>query len=413
MKLNIKYNFIILALFSAIFFSACEGEQHDHSGHDHGSHEGHDDHSGHDDHGGHDDHEEHGEALHLTAGQIKTIGLEFGDFSNIKVNDYVKATGTLNLPSSAYASASAKAAGIISGCKNYVLGNRIQKGAVIAYLEQPDFIVKQQTYLETVAQLKFERLELKRQKTLVDAKAGVSKNLENAQAKVEILEAKSMGLAKQLAYLGISVSQLSPNSIQQKIAIHAPMSGYISKVNLHNGLYVQPTTSLMEIANDKLVLLELDVFEKDIAGVSLGQKINYYIPALGGEQFEAKVELIAKEFNSQNKTIRVLGKLSNEKPAFIKGLFVNAKIWLNDQTTTAVPEASIIKDGASSFIYAANPAEAKETEFEKIMVIVGASNNGFTAVKLLDEIPPNMKIVTKGAYYVYAQSKAGEMAHEH
>jgi len=53
--------------------------------------------------------------------------------------------------------------------------------------------------------------------------------------------------------------------------------------------------------------------------------------------------------------------------------------------------------------------EEDELKFEKIMVIPGITDNGFTSVKLIDEIPEGMKIVTDGAYYVYAQSKAGEL----
>jgi len=34
-------------------------------------------------------------------------------------------------------------------------------------------------------------------------------------------------------------------------------------------------------------------------------------------------------------------------------------------------------------------------------------------MEISDEIPTGMKIVTDGAYYVYAQSKAGELEHNH
>ena len=46
-------------------------------------------------------------------------------------------------------------------------------------------------------------------------------------------------------------------------------------------------------------------------------------------------------------------------------------------------------------------------------MITDATDSGFTAVKLIDSIPDGMQIVTKGAYYVYAQAKAGELKHEH
>ena len=82
-------------------------------GHDHSSHSESDGHGGHDE--GHDEHGEGG--LHLSPSQAKTIGLEFGDFTSLKVNDFVKATGTLGLPPNAQSSISARANGIVLGTR--------------------------------------------------------------------------------------------------------------------------------------------------------------------------------------------------------------------------------------------------------------------------------------------------------
>jgi len=320
----------------------------------------------------------------------------------------------LGLPPNAYSSVSAKTNGIIKGTKKFVEGNYIKKGAVIAYLENADLIITQQDYLEAKAQLNLKRLEVERQRTLVESNAGVTKNLQNAQAEVAVLDAKTQGLAKQLSFLGISTSNLSPSNIKQQIAIVAPMSGYISKINFHNGMYAQSSISLMDIISSQHLHLELDVFEKDIANIKKEQKISYTVPALGQTVYYGTVDVIGKEFNSNSKSIRVHGHLDGTKPTFLKDLFINAKIYLNDVESSALPEKAIIKDGANSFIYVANEkANDKEIEFEQIGVVTGATDNGFTAVKLIDTIPDGMQIVTKGAYYVYAQSKAGELEHEH
>jgi cobalt-zinc-cadmium efflux system membrane fusion protein len=170
----------------------------------------------------------------------------------------------------------------------------------------------------------------------------------------------------------------------------------------------------MDIISSEHLHLELDVFEKDIANIKKGQKISYTVPALGQSVYYGSVEVIGKEFNANSKTIRVHGHLEGTKPTFLKDLFINAKIYLNNEESSALLEEAIIKDGANSFIYVANEKpNDKEIKFEKIAVVTGATDNGFTAVKLIDTIPDGMQIVTKGAYYVYAQSKAGELEHEH
>ena len=116
----------VISLSVVLLFFACghshaedDGHNHDHGneteqhieddGHGHGS----ESHSEDDGHGhGHGEHEE-GE-IHLTKEQIQTMNIKFGDFSNVKINDFVKATGTLDLPPNAYSSVSAKANGFIT-----------------------------------------------------------------------------------------------------------------------------------------------------------------------------------------------------------------------------------------------------------------------------------------------------------
>ncbi|CAI8235631.1 MAG: Cobalt-zinc-cadmium resistance protein CzcB [Bacteroidia bacterium] len=406
-----KYFIAIITILSLLVFSSCGHKHTEGDGHNHGAEESTHSEDDEHDHGGEEQHEE---GLHLSKAQAKTIGLEFGTLSSIKVNDFVKATGSLGLPPNAHSSVSAKTNGIIKGTKKFVEGDYIKKGAVIAYLENADLIITQQDYLEAKAQLTLKGLEVERQNTLVESNAGVTKNLQNAQAEVAVLDAKTQGLAKQLSFLGISTSNLSPSTIKQQIAIVAPMSGYISKINFHNGMYAQSSISLMDIISSEHLHLELDVFEKDIANIKKGQKISYTVPALGQSVYYGSVEVIGKEFNANSKTIRVHGHLEGTKPTFLKDLFINAKIYLNNEESSALPEEAIIKDGANSFIYVANEkVDDKEIEFEKIAVVTGATDNGFTAVKLIDTIPDGMQIVTKGAYYVYAQSKAGELEHEH
>ena len=409
MKNNKSYIILLFSLALALTFFACghshaDGDEHDHS---HGAEQ----HSENDGHGHGEEHEE-GE-IHLTKEQIETMNIKFGNFSQVKINDFIKATGTLDLPPNAYAAVSARADGFIRGFKKYVEGSYIKKGAVIGYLENPEFIQKQQSYLEVQSELTFLNQELARQKKLVTANAGVEKKLQQLQSEVNTKTATIKGIAKQLAYLGFSTANLTPDNIADRIAIISPMSGYITSVNMHNGMYVTPQEELMEIVDENHLHLELDVFEKDIANVKVGQTISYTVPALGNEVFDAEVYIIGKEFNTENKTVSILGHLEKERPKFIKELFVEAKIWLNDQTVQALPEKAVIKDGDFSYIYVAKDNADDEIKFEPIKVMPSNSDDGFTAVKLIDKIPEGMQIVTKGAYYVFAQSKAGELSHEH
>ena len=411
--INIAFLAALLLLLSSCKHDHEPGDGSDHSGHDHGEPTT-ETHTEDDGHGhGEEDHHEEG-SLMLTDSQIATVGLEFGSTTNMKVNNFVNATGRLGIPANAQTTISAKAEGIISSTKKFVEGNFIKKGALIGYIANPEFISKQEEYLQTKTQLAFVALELQRQQLLVSADAGVERDLQKLQSQQSSLLTSQKGLSKYLSYLGIDAMSVTADNLTDRINLYAPSSGYISEIKMHNGMYVTPDMGLLELINTDHQHLELDVFEQDISTIKVGARLSYSIPSLGSEVFAGNVNVISKEFNPDDKTIRIHGHQTGDKPKFIKDLFINAKIWLDEDTSPSLPSDAIVRDEGMTFVYAGDTeAEKGEVEFTKIMVVPGASDNGFTTVSLIDTLPANHRIVTKGAYYVYAQSKAGELAHEH
>ncbi len=421
--MNCKINIFFVLVF---LISSCghDHSSHDHSGHDHSGH----DHSAHEkestkkteeedlsflDHDHGHDHGNHDESLHLTKKQIETIDLKLGSFSDIKINDFVAATGSLSMPPNSYVSVNTKKEGFLSESGEYVEVNFIKKGTIIAKLENIQFIEKQKEYLEHKAELSYLFKELKRQQNLMNENAGVQAKLDDVQHQVAIKEIQIKSLEKYFTYLDIPFPN-SANEIRESVSIIAPISGYISKVDFHNGMYITPEKEMMEIVNEDHLHLELNVFEKDISLLKKGQTLTYTIPALGVQEYKAKIFVIGKEFDPENKTINIHAHLVGKKPKFIKDMFLRAKIWLNNSTVKALPENTIFKDAENYIIYTTTGYNKNdEMEFSKKRIIKGNSNNGFTAVQLIDELNDNEKIVIQAAHFVDAQSKIGQLKHEH
>lgn len=352
--------------------------------------------------------------VHLTSSQVKTIDIQYGNFTPLKVSGYINATGSLGIPPNGLHSVSAKAEGIIRSDVKFVEGDFVKKGSFIGYLENPTFIQQQQGYLESQAKMKYLKQELDRQIALFEAHAGIEKNVQKVQSEYEQEVARFESLKAQLKYIGIEPDQITPENLTDKIALYTANSGYISNIQIHNGMYVSPNQSLIQIIDTRHLHLELDVFEKDIAQIKVGQKISYQLPALGQTHFEGEVSVIGREFNTDNKTIRIHGHLEDQQPEFIKDLFVNARIWVDNKTTQALPDEAIVRDNEIDYIFVTpDPDHSEELHFYPKMVKIGRSENGFTQVEVIDSIPPTMRIVTQGAYYIQAQSKVGQLDHDH
>ncbi len=344
-------------------------------------------------------------SVSLTPDQRQTIGLKVGTFKMLNMDKTIKATGTLGLPPNSFSSVSPKAEGFIRNSNTYVEGSYIKKGATLAYLEHPDFIKMQQAYLEIIATLSYLNKDLDRQKALVKANAGISKNIEKLESDIAIQAAKKAGMEKQLLYLGIDANNISTSNIHQRIAITSPISGYITHIDMHNGMYVRPDQTLLEVINDDHLHLELKVFEKDISMLQPEQKIVYTVPALGNKHYEGEVHIIGKEFDKDSKTLTVHGHLAKERPIFIKDLYIEADIWIGDQMTKALPTEAIAVDGVDTYIYyTLSEREEEAWKFQRLSVICSKEHQGYVAVKLLAPIPENAKIVLNGAYYLGTMS---------
>ena len=88
MKIINQSIIIISCIVATLLLFSCGHDHDDHDDHDHGT-EQHSDDDGHNH--GEAEHEE-GE-IHLTKAQIKTMNIQFGDFSSAKIDDFVSATG--------------------------------------------------------------------------------------------------------------------------------------------------------------------------------------------------------------------------------------------------------------------------------------------------------------------------------
>ncbi|MGB3798942.1 MAG: efflux RND transporter periplasmic adaptor subunit [Lewinella sp.] len=360
---------------------------------------------------GHEEH--HDEGIHLSGDQIAAMDIRFGTPEEVKLNNYLTATGTLGLPPNAYASVSARASGFVRDVANYVEGDFVERGAVLGYLENPDFIDLQQRYLEVQAELDYLGQDLDRQQQLYADSAGVLRTVQQLESQVAARRATLAGLRERLQYLGIRPDRVSPESIGQRITVFAPRSGYITTISLHDGMYVEPSTQLMELIDEEHLHLELDVFERDIGQVEKGQRVTYRIPSLSNAPYEAEIHVIGKEFNAENKTVRVHAHLVGDQPPFIRDRFAEVRIWLDDATVSALPESAVVREGELHYVYAVDSSRVGEVAFTALQVNPGVTEDGYTAIRFVDPLPAGARLVTEGAYFVQAQAMASELGHEH
>lgn len=334
--------------------------------------------------------------IKLSKQQFESENMQLGRLTEEAFSNIVKANGMIDVPPENKSSVSTFMGGYVTKIP-LLIGDNVKKGQLVATLENTDFVEIQQHYLEIAEQLNFLKNEYDRQKKLYDENITSQKNYLKAESEYKSNLASYNGLQKKLEMMHIDPKAVEKGQITSSINLYAPISGYVTKVNVSNGSYVSSASELLEIINREHIHLELNVFEKDILKIKKGQKIKFKVPEASNTVYEAEVHLVGTSID-QNRTIKVHGHIEDEENTnFIVGMFVEADIITNSENQLALPNEAIAK--IDNDYFALVVVNTTETGFilKKEKIEIGAKNENFTEV-LNHANLTDKDILTKGGF---------------
>jgi len=352
--------------------------------------------------------------VEMNDAQYKSAGIELGFVEQKVLNNELKVNGLINVPPQNTVTVSAILGGYIKST-NLVQGSPVSIGQVLAVIENPEFIELQQNYLESKSKLEYAETEYNRQKDLYKENVNSEKTCQLAMSEYKTLKTTVYALEQKLKITGIDVTKLKDEKISGTISLLSPINGYVKTVNANIGKYVNPTDIIFEIVNTQKLTLELTVFERDIDKISIGQNINFISPNNTAKKQTAVIYQVGKTIND-DKTVKVYANINNDDKDLLPGMYVNALIETESDSTMALPDGSILtfEDKNYIFIFSERKKEGEKfvTLFQLTEVEKGISNNGYTEVILPKDFDlTKSKVVIKGAYNLLSAMKnAGDMA---
>lgn len=357
----------------------------------------------------------------LTNEQVKAIGIELGTIEKKELTNSIKANGVLTVPNQNKAFVVPLISGVIKTL-NVQPGNYVKQGQAIATIVNPELIQTQQQLQQVNAQIALTETEVKRQKELVEGNAAPLKRLQQVQTELSTLKTQRSGLQKQLSAVGAS------QGFSSVIVVRAPISGTISKVSAQLGSNVDVSTPIAEIVNNSQLHLDLYVYEKDLPKLKPNQTIHFTITNNAGKEFDAQIFSIGTAFEAGSKTIPVHARVMGDKTGLIDGMNITALVSLDKSTVPAVPTDAIVNYQGRDYLFIVTSAHTEDEHtagsnngavdikhkeenvkqkagitFEKIPVVKGTTDVGYSEVTLLKEIPAETIIVTKGAFFILAK----------
>jgi cobalt-zinc-cadmium efflux system membrane fusion protein len=334
----------------------------------------------------------------LTDAQFKNAGIVLTTLQPKSISSIIKTNGRVDVPPQNLVSVSVALGGYLKSTK-LLPGMHVSKGEVIAVMEDQQYIQLQQDYLLAKSKLHFAELEYNRQKELNQSQASSDKVTQQAQAEVSIQKITMNALAEKLRLIGLTPDNTSANNISKTISVLSKIDGYVSKVNVNIGKYVTPADVLFELINPTDIHLNMQVFEKEVPKLVIGQKVMAYTNAQPNKKYECEIILISKDIAS-NGTTDVHCHFDAQDKSLLPGTYMNAEVSIKAIANNALPEVCVVHYEGKDFVF----VETGKQQYALVEVIIQAKESGFLAIENAKALE-GKKIVSNGSYMLLMQMK--------
>jgi cobalt-zinc-cadmium efflux system membrane fusion protein len=393
----------------------------------------------------HEEHhdEENKTEVTLTNEQIKLMGIEALPISEVNISGYIKVTGEVKINQDQ----ESKVGGIISGrikSVNVKEGSNVRTGQVLATIENIDLVSIQTDYITSKNEAEYAKQELDRQKRISDITS--KKTIAELEANYKRALTNMRSLEQRLTSYKINkdrfdnVGEDTTVNVQRYYSITSPISGNVVSRMITVGQYIDASTEMFHIVNTSTVYVDLNIFEKDLAKISKGQKVKIETSTYADEVFEGSIDNINSIFDDASRTVKVRVLIKNKGNKLLPNMFVTAKILVDESNVKAVPKTALVEEGEEKFIFLRTDEkhtgkheghnhadkEHKEDEhdsehkeeggiiFKKILVRTGVEDDKFIEIFPMQTLESEDKVVTSGAFYLRSELKKEELGgHDH
>ena len=312
--------------------------------------------------------------VYLDQEQLKQANLKMALIEKGAASVEVHLNGKIDVPPTAIASVSLPMGGYIQDI-NLIPGNYVKKGGIIATIKDPQFVQLQEDYLTAKSKAAYLSQDMDRQKQLLQQDAVSKKAFQLLQSEYNSNAIALKGLAEKLQLINIDPNNLTIEKISSKVNLVAPISGYVTKVNINRGKYVAPTDILLELIDPNDIHAAITIFEKDITLFKEGIKGKVVLANEPNRTYPVSIMAVSRSLDEEKSGLlhcHFLNAPKNVAP----GMFLTADFSLQNDEAIVVPIDAIQRFQGIDYVF----IQKSNNEFEAKKVSVGAINKTSAAI---------------------------------
>ena len=266
-------------------------------------------------------------------------------------------------------------------------GASVEAGGAILELDplrrELDLAAARARLAEADANLRNERREVKRRRSLRANDISSMSALEKAETLLRLAESRAAGAR---AELGMAERALA------EATVRAPFSGHLVRRKVSLGEYVKQGTPLVEIVSLDPIEVVFNVSEVDSSRVRTGQRVRVTVSPYPGEFFDAVVDAVSPIIDARSRTLRVKAKIPNREGRLRPGLFARADLGVAERKgVPIVSDQSVLQRTDGSIVFTLSPEDMR---VHRRVIEVGGFSEG--RVEIAGGVAAGELVLTKG-----------------
>ena len=229
---------------------------------------------------------------------------------------------------------------------NYKEGDQIPKGQNICSLDPKDALTKadyaQSKYRSENSAYMSAKERYKVYEDLYNMKALSESKLYEAKFEIQSTESRVKAARSEL--------ELAQSNLK-KTNLAAPSEGILAQIIIKPGEYITPQDVVCKFISNHGTNFEIDIPEKDIQKLAVGQKVKVLSDSYADREFEGVLTEISPVVNPRTRTFNVKINVDNEKGELRSGMFGRGTIYLKElKNVVLVPSDSVISLNNMTFL---------------------------------------------------------------
>ena len=228
-------------------------------------------------------------------------------------------------------------------------GDRVQAGQALAEMASPDFGQAQADARKARADLALAQKTLERQRELASHGVAAAKDVQQAEADEARARAEADRANDRLKAYGHAAGEGGSTFV-----LKSPVAGTVVERNLNPGQEVrpdQPGAPLFVITDPTHLWVQLDANEADVRGLQASMPIVLTSNQFPDEQFGGRLEQVADFVDPSTRTIKLRGRVPNDKRQLKAEMFVTARVKLPPGPYPTVDSRAVYLAGTQRYVF--------------------------------------------------------------